>query len=353
MSRPRLDNSERRVPTFQAPAPAASVNMSLSGNGSLSARIAPASGDRSSPPPDVDALRIALSKQTQPTADEITTYFSTRYVEVLILNLRGDLKLNDLIALANTDNRNDVLDHPGFRACIKLDLSHSSFGSFKKCYDAVLHPTTNKPLNVVAKQTIYTNTDNRVTVHPSRDQGIRLANELVCLAWAKALGRLVDDYIRQVVQKKAEGWKPRVARPAVHFVSAALAISQGQERAAAIYMVEEKIGGVFHKFINNASAKISDSLPSYLQEVALFLAFSQHAQYHLTNKQVFVSDFQGGYENAESDVILLTDPQIMTSPDLGRIFAEGNVRKSFQAFPEQHECNVFCEDFELKPLTGK
>jgi hypothetical protein len=47
----------------------------------------------------------------------------------------------------------------------------------------------------------------------------------------------------------------------------------------------------------------------------------------------------------------LTDPQIMTEPDLGSsLFGDGNLGEAFSKFPVEHECNRWCEWFKLPVL---
>ncbi|KZT56063.1 hypothetical protein CALCODRAFT_484276 [Calocera cornea HHB12733] len=43
--------------------------------------------------------------------------------------------------------------------------------------------------------------------------------------------------------------------------------------------------------------------------------------------------------------------KIMTDPKLGQLFAEGNVKAAFEKFTEQHQCNMYCRYFELRPLA--
>jgi len=75
------------------------------------------------------------------------------------------------------------------------------------------------------------------------------------------------------------------------------------------------------------------------------ICFIQHVQYWKTKGMVYVSDFQGARN-------LLTDPQIMSSPDFeGKVlFGDGNLGEAFKQFPMQHVCNEFCNWFRLPAL---
>jgi hypothetical protein len=60
-------------------------------------------------------------------------------------------------------------------------------------------------------------------------------------------------------------------------------------------MIEEQIPSDFVKLINNNSAKVHKGSLGPEADVMLgaFLAFTQHVQYLKTQKQVFISDYQG------------------------------------------------------------
>ncbi|KAJ7670126.1 hypothetical protein DFH06DRAFT_1125517 [Mycena polygramma] len=120
-------------------------------------------------------------------------------------------------------------------------------------------------------------------------------------------------------------------------------------RMSRSYLVEEFIDTdtqEFVKYIHNGDAVplLSHEDPYY--DIADFLCFTQHVQYFKSGGAVFLSDYQGSQT-------LLTDPQIMTSPDIAKgtdIFGEGNVGTIFLKFPEQHVCNAYCKWFKLPLL---
>ncbi|KAJ7197602.1 hypothetical protein GGX14DRAFT_374863, partial [Mycena pura] len=78
--------------------------------------------------------------------------------------------------------------------------------------------------------------------------------------------------------------------PDLRFTEAGLAVEQGDSSHAKVCMIEERMGGPFQKYIHNGSLRLPASAQN--DAIALFLSFSQHAQYVLSNGQVFVSNYQ-------------------------------------------------------------
>jgi len=64
-----------------------------------------------------------------------------------------------------------------------------------------------------------------------------------------------------------------------------------------IYLAEELIPtsleGEFVKYIHNGNVVPCDLFDTKADEIAEFLAFTQHVQYVKTNGQVYISDYQG------------------------------------------------------------
>ncbi|KAJ7755413.1 hypothetical protein B0H14DRAFT_3600064 [Mycena olivaceomarginata] len=160
-----------------------------------------------------------------------------------------------------------------------------------------------------------------------------LTDELLTHQWANALLDTTYAHVTAVRQKLFADnptWKPCLKVPELRFTEAGLAIEQGEASRAKVYMMEEYIGGPFKKYIHNGSAQ---PLPSVQNDtVVIFLAFSQHAQYVLSNGLAFVSDYQGGPRDDHDETVILTDPQLITNPDLGDIFAGGNIPAAFHNF---------------------
>ncbi|KAJ7227035.1 hypothetical protein GGX14DRAFT_627855 [Mycena pura] len=304
------------------------------------------------PLPNVSDIRIALSQQTGPTPKEAFGLVGNRYVNVTLQDLRKDITVQELTVLAQEDNRFGVFEEPRF-VRLKLDFSLSISGAFKRAiFGQLLASGQSEATAICAKQAVYMK-DGSLKLYPSKDQTRLLAKECLLMAWGNALGRMAFDVRATALKSKPDGYRTRLAIPDVQFVGTALAVEQGEQDRAKIYLVEEFISSTFRKYIHNSTAKISRDAscdPDELR-IALYLSFCQHAQYLYTGGNVFVSDYQGGPFGDGSDLVLLTDPQIMTHPSLGRVFADGNVQSSFLAFPREHQCNEFCEDLGLEPFV--
>ncbi|KAG2366680.1 hypothetical protein BDR07DRAFT_1273968 [Suillus spraguei] len=124
--------------------------------------------------------------------------------------------------------------------------------------------------------------------------------------------------------------------PNICFVHVALA-SIDDAGVTRTYLVEEFIDeateGKFTKYISNDSPSPLPNLNTKSSEISRYLSFAQHVQYIKTKKLTYVADFQGG-------TTLLTDPQIITSPNLSEsLFVEGNLTHIFTLFEEKHACN--------------
>ncbi|KAJ7027222.1 hypothetical protein C8F04DRAFT_1123061 [Mycena alexandri] len=171
--------------------------------------------------------------------------------------------------------------------------------------------------------------------HDARAQAKSLTMEVRCLAWGHVLLYMVYTFIRRFIREHGE---PPFPIPQMRFVEACLA-SQQEER------IHPDVEGKFRKYINNGAAIPTAFRNAEDQERAQFLAFTQHVQYWKTTKTVFVGDYQGGNT-------LLTDPQIMSSPEFmaagHHLFADGNVATGFESFEIDHVCNKFCQFFQLR-----
>ncbi|KAF5342765.1 hypothetical protein D9758_017034 [Tetrapyrgos nigripes] len=185
--------------------------------------------------------------------------------------------------------------------------------------------------------------------------------------YAVALMEFAYAYIER---QKLEKGLPDLPIPNLRYVEAAVFMVQNNEirhsRSSTAgpkrtYLLEERIalppGQDFIKYIHNSSPlpAIPPEHPEY--NTALFLAAVQHLQYEKTYQSAYVSDFQG-YGG------LLSDPQIMTSPEGAEaaaldpktsLFGDGNVQSGFEKFPLNHQCegNPFCAWMELKPLQNE
>ncbi|KZT50461.1 hypothetical protein CALCODRAFT_444593 [Calocera cornea HHB12733] len=183
-----------------------------------------------------------------------------------------------------------------------------------------------------------------------------LAGEVTCSVWATALTLLVYRAI-QDARSKADpsDLVCRTTFPVVRFVRCGLFRVQlpappkdtkRPSRHLTPYLVEELIdtkgdSSNFVKYIHNGSA-VPCITTGAEGNIASFLSFCQHLQYVSTGKQVYVSDFQGCNG-------ILTDPQIMTTPELAsKVFGDGNVGRAFAAFEAQHICTAYCVAYGLE-----
>ncbi|KAJ3712619.1 hypothetical protein C8R42DRAFT_727784 [Lentinula raphanica] len=236
----------------------------------------------------------------------------------------------------------------GKELSVTLDTNQKSRqGSFKMALtDCVTSEViVGASTSVCLKRCFIRSSDGGVAQLPEDRQYHELSIELNCILWAKVLLDLVYAFMSQVDAMRCS--QPRFAVPRLRFVDAALVIARREDHEE-FYMMEECIGGdgcndwPFLKYICNNSAHpilVDTTSPRASEKnlCARFLAFAQHVQYVHTAKLAFTSDFQGAGD-------LLTDPQIITHPVLGKqLFARGNV--AFDTLLETHECkgNEFCE----------
>ncbi|KAI6003924.1 hypothetical protein EDD15DRAFT_2360189 [Pisolithus albus] len=201
------------------------------------------------------------------------------------------------------------------------------------------------------------------TRYSLKDESNILYREANVLYWAKALLQMTYDFIDCAIRGAAES--PPFKIPRLRFVDAGLVLTYSSAAATpaegskqpskpggmvcTMFLAEEFIPTTsttdFVKYIHNGNAVPCDLLSAEAEEIAQFLAFSQHIQYAKTGGQVYISDYQG-------NELLLTDPQILTHPEVGgdlKLFSEGNLQKGVECFEKQHVCNKFCkwEGFQL------
>ncbi|KAF8987742.1 hypothetical protein BDQ17DRAFT_1258231 [Cyathus striatus] len=184
------------------------------------------------------------------------------------------------------------------------------------------------------------------------------------LMWAGALLDATYQWVDSQLSENKVTTLP-FAIPRLWFAKAAIATSTAtiskpsgssgtRTMASAVvsaYLLEEKIEGVFVKFLHNAQAGLPEKWTEEdhgdFYRTAEFLAFSQHVQYVLTGCLAYISDYQG-------DCTILMDLQIMTSPEYaftGTLFGGGNLAEGFRAFPKQHLCNKYCIWFSLPSIS--
>ncbi|KAI5998324.1 hypothetical protein F5J12DRAFT_784910 [Pisolithus orientalis] len=205
------------------------------------------------------------------------------------------------------------------------------------------------------------------THYALQDKSNILYRKANTLYWAKALLQMMYQFIDHAVEDTKV--PPPFEIPHLHFVDAGLLfayldVPAETERGSGkpskpssivnvTYLVEELIhtssDDEFVKYIHNGDVAPCFLLDTKAEEIADFLAFTQHVQYIMTGGQVYISDYQGSR-------LLLTDPQILTHLDVAegrRLFSEGNVEKGVALFENQHICNLFCrwEGFGMKAFS--
>lgn len=220
---------------------------------------------------------------------------------------------------------------------------------------------------------------SRLTV---TDEQHAVTGEAKLLVWANALLEFAYDFIFDYAQTNnappgVEDFMTII--PLFRFVDAGVAVvvkplettlTGRPSTQRATYLLEEMLPGTpaeFVKYMHNSEATtiLQHDDPEY--ELAEFLMFMQHVQYQITHGTAYISDFQGRprkflrylisyiFQYIPGVGTSLTDPQIMTKPDLGSsLFGDGNLGEAFSKFPIEHACigNRWCEWFELGKLQA-
>ncbi|KAF8424003.1 hypothetical protein L210DRAFT_3653609 [Boletus edulis BED1] len=253
-----------------------------------------------------------------------------------------------------------------FSGHIRVDANETTMlgvGAFKtaQAIELTLFPLRSSGIGCIASHSIagkrpYLNPTGGIGRRPyirfsMGDESRRLYREANVLYWAMALLDFSYEYIDQCIADAEE--PPPFDIPRLRFVEAGLLFAYAADRAdstqgpgsksgtvATTYLAEEIIDGDFFKYIHNGSASPRLFSDPMADDIAEFLAFTQHVQYNKTGGLVYVSDYQGS-------TTLLTDPQILTHPDVGdglSLFGDGNVKKGVELFEEQHSCstNKYC-----------
>ena len=143
-----------------------------------------------------------------------------------------------------------------------------------------------------------------------KDESNILYREANVLYWAKALLKMTYEFIDHAIDAAKE--PPPFDVPRLRFVDAGLLLAYSNapaeectlpsvNTAAAVSMMflgEELIptpsnGDDFVKYIHNGDAAPCVFLDPETENIADFLAFTQHIQYVKTGGQVYISDYQG------------------------------------------------------------
>ncbi|KZT50987.1 hypothetical protein CALCODRAFT_423573, partial [Calocera cornea HHB12733] len=183
-----------------------------------------------------------------------------------------------------------------------------------------------------------------------------LEQEANLLYWATSLHELCKAFVKKYQQSHPGSAAAQLDIPETRMVRGGLfqyGPNSDDKHKGLVILIEELVttqeargqkGSHFVKFISNASP-IPRETVGPPGRVGRFLSFCQHIQYVKTGGHAFISDYQGS-------LTLLSDPQIVTNPDLGAIFGDGNVSSAFNEFQMLHQCNEFCKAFDLVPLQS-
>ncbi|KAF7307111.1 Alpha-type protein kinase domain-containing protein [Mycena indigotica] len=291
------------------------------------------------------ARALSLAKKTSATDAHLFVQIRTFRVGLKMVLL---LPLDELTKAMSSSRLDRFATESEYTLSINFD--HKSIGGFKAAFFGHISesPFTTSRLEICAKQAHDGKGANR-KILSSEAQLKHLPDEISAHQWGNALLEATYGMMRSWRATKMcddPHWRSKLRSPQLRFTEVGLAVEQGGGQHPKVFMVEERITGDFVKYIHNGSARLSASAQN--DPVALFLSFTQHAQYILSDGMIFVSDYQGGLDNDGN--ILLTDPQIISDPKLGEIFAGGNVASAFYNFKNDHRCNSFCIDYGLAPL---
>jgi hypothetical protein len=162
--------------------------------------------------------------------------------------------------------------------------------------------------NVCIKRSYYKDSSSlKRRIYDNAKQFQLLSTEINCSRWASALLALVYKFME--IHPRG---KPPFPIPALRYVNVALAITNNS--ASDVYLLEEVVGksdGIFDKYINNTSAVPLESSDPERQDIAEFLAFTQHVQMIKTTEQAFVSDYQGSYPILQCNSLLISNKQVV------------------------------------------
>ncbi|KAF7361004.1 hypothetical protein MSAN_01130600 [Mycena sanguinolenta] len=292
--------------------------------------------------PDASNIKKALAQQSQPRTKALKGLFDNTTCDVLIYILPTATwtdaiknphifsELKNIIPCHNVIyyNTKSQRTSGGFKTAIPGKLGTQIFDAEKR--------------DVCLKQAFSLAENGQKVIHAPISQLSFLGGELNILGWATTMMDIVYRYIK--IQEPDVGTPPFHV-PVMRFVRGGLAICQNETKET--YLVEEWIDGEFVKYIHNRSGQPHHFQNGEYDLRARFLSFCQHVQFYKTDKAAYVSDFQGGLE-------LLTDPQIISDPDLGitPLFGDGNT--NYAALAKDHHCNEFCDFYRVpKAVLGQ
>jgi len=213
-----------------------------------------------------------------------------------------------------------------FSGSIRLDLSANGLigvGAFKAAQAAQLTLLPLRHLgigscsnhDIVLKRSYVDNNSKPgppFTHYMLTDESNLLYCEANILYWAKVLLKLTYDFIDHAINDASA--LPPFKIPCLHFINAGLVFAylfttvttNASEKTrqsvkpggtvSTIYLAKELIPasleGEFVKYIHNGNVVPCDLVDTKADEIAEFLAFTQHVQYAKTDSQMYISDYQ-------------------------------------------------------------
>ena len=172
-------------------------------------------------------------------------------------------------------------------------IKNAKRGKFKVAYmDGTV---AGFPPPVVVKQCCLTTPEGKQQPYDGARQMQKLLQEVQCLCFAHALMNEVNGFIDRrlsVLGEDALSPQPYDTIPSMRFVKGYLAWD-GTGPNGQAFLLEEQIPDKFVKYINNDTAIPFPTSDPDRTTRAEFLAFTQHAQYWLSGKLAYVSDYQG------------------------------------------------------------
>ncbi|KZT62179.1 hypothetical protein CALCODRAFT_505754 [Calocera cornea HHB12733] len=249
------------------------------------------------------------------------------------------------------EDKHQLLDKPG--AFKTAELASITLLEIPKQWDELHDHPTEHPILVsrrtpiVLKRHFIRKQRGGPRLTPSKEiESAFLEGEANVAFYAASLHQLPYDHMRAYLDQHPDSVASKLQIPETRMVHVELATgptlvvtSKGKQKS-------------WVKYISNASpVPLVKDGPA--RDVADFLSYCQHAQWDKTDGQAIVSDYQVVVlSKSLGSFTMLSDPQILTHPDLGQIFADGNIGSLFEEFPLLHKCNKFCIAFDLKPLRG-
>ncbi|KAG8779463.1 hypothetical protein FRC12_024224 [Ceratobasidium sp. 428] len=268
-------------------------------------------------------------------------------------NINDALNAHDAVLIYDVGRRDHFLGSGTFKKC---QLGRLNFRGLDQPTTGLGSCPTHKIVAIKRPYTVCTATNRTQQLSP-QDELQFIKREGVVLQYCNALLGEVNSWIKSATSTGLQRLLEPPPVPQIRFVQAGIAKFVDKKTTSSRgYLVEERIPEAqgFTRFIGNGSA-IPAEFPAGSRRALLaeYCSFCQHVQWIVTNGKAYCADWQGGVADSEEEESLLTDPQLMTNPTLGKLlFADGNVPAAFYRFTSEHSClgNRFCEFYKPPAL---